>query len=45
MFLVRVRSVGFLDVYGSLSTRKGEKVMKSSLGGLFISRGPIFYRV
>lgn len=45
MFLVRVRSVGFLDVYGALSTRKGERVMKSSLGSLFIFQGPVFYKV
>ncbi|CAG9045928.1 hypothetical protein NVRI1_00263 [Chlamydia abortus] len=45
MFFIRVRSLGFLDIHGVLSTRKGEQVMKSRSGVWVGARGAIFYRI
>ncbi|WP_375793091.1 protein LtuA [Chlamydia sp. 12-01] len=45
MFFIRVRSVGFLDIHGILSTRKGEQVIKSGTGVWVGTRGAIFYRI
>lgn len=45
MFFIRVRSLGFLDVHGMLSTRKGEQVVKSQTSMWVGAKGPIFYRM
>ncbi|EQM62432.1 late transcription unit A protein [Chlamydia ibidis 10-1398/6] len=45
MFFIRVRSVGFLDIHGVLSKRKGEQVLKSSASIWCGARGAIFYRL
>ncbi|SYX09199.1 hypothetical protein C834K_0756 [Chlamydia poikilotherma] len=45
MFFIRVRSAGFLDIHGVLSTRKGEQVIKSGTGVWVGARGAVFYRI
>lgn len=45
MFLIRVRSVGFLDIHGVLPTRRGEQVIRSSTGVWMGAHSAIFYRV
>lgn len=45
MSFIRIRSGGFLDVHGILSTRKGEQVIKSATGIWLGARGAIFYRI